>query len=184
MLNPDAGAARRKRPAGFSRLGLCFGLAATTFFGLVALPESAPGSAGTTVPVPIQTPDGKKIYGTVCGACHQAGGTGVQGMYPPLAGSEWVTGDEGRLIRIVLHGLTGKIEVKGTTYSSTMPPFGSALKDAEVAAVATYIRGNFGNKAPAVKPATVARVRAATASRKKPWTAGELTAATRAPAKN
>lgn len=155
--------------ASWRRVGFTF---AATLLGLAVLPNSASAQAA----------NGAKIYGTVCGACHQAQGTGVHGIFPPLAGSEWVTGSEERLIRIILHGLTGDIEVNGETYSSTMPPFGSAMKDAEVAAVATYIRTNFTNKAPPVTVATVAKIRAATAARKKPWTAKELAAFAKAKA--
>ena len=146
---------------------------AAALFGVVAVASS----------VSAQAANGAKIYGTVCGACHQAQGTGVHGMYPPLAGSEWVTGSEERLIRVILHGLTGEIQVNGETYNSMMPPFGAAMKDAEVAAVASYIRSSFTNKAPPVTAATVAKVRAATASRKTPWTAKELAAFAKAPAK-
>lgn len=141
--------------------------------------ESAePGVAVREVhatPVSAQA-DGKKIYNTVCAACHQTNGKGIAGTFPPVAGSEWVTGDKGQVIKIILHGLTGEIGVAGEVYNSTMAPFGSALKDAEIAAVATYIRTNFGNQASPVTAAEVARVRAETKSRTKPWTAHELMA--------
>lgn len=143
------------------RLGLCGGVAVAALLGL--------GSEASA-----QAADGKKVYGTVCAACHQADGSGVPGMYPPIAGSEWVTGDPGRLLRIIIGGVTGEIEVKGETYSSTMPPFGGAFKDPEIAALATYMRSNFGNKATPVTAAQVAEVRKATATRKTPWTAKEL----------
>ena len=121
-----------------------------------------------------QGPDGKQVFATTCAACHQASGLGVEGTYPPLAGSEWVTGDDGKLVRIVLHGLTGPVEIAGETYSGAMPPWGGVLKDPEVAAVLTYIRGAWGNKAAPVTEARVASIRAATAARKTPWTAPEL----------
>ena len=98
----------------------------------------------------------------------------MEESYPPLAGSEWVTKGAGRLVCIILHGLTGDIEVAGETYSGLMPPWGGALKDAEIAAVASYVRASFGNKAAPVTAATVARVRAASAGRTTPWTAAEL----------
>lgn len=123
---------------------------------------------------PAAQEDGKKLYGSTCGACHQTDGSGVMGVFPPLAGSEWVTADEERLVKIILHGLTGDIEVDGEMYSGSMPPFGSALKDAQIAAVATYVRTSWGNKASAVDAATVARIRKATLARKTPWTAKEL----------
>src|SRR5258705_4924492 len=104
---------------------------------------TAPATAQTTA----QGPDGKVVYSTTCAACHQATGEGVEGTYPPLAGSEWVNGDEAKVIRIVLHGLTGPVEVAGETYSGMMPPWGGVLKDPELAAVLTYVRSAWGNKA-------------------------------------
>jgi mono/diheme cytochrome c family protein len=121
-----------------------------------------------------QGPDGKQVYSTTCAACHQATGLGVEGTYPPLAGSEIVEGDEGKVVRIVLHGLTGPVEVAGETYSGAMPPWGGVLKDPEIAAVVTYVRGAWGNHAAPVTAAKVASIRASTAARKTPWTAPEL----------
>ena len=122
--------------------------------------------------------EGKKVYNRVCAACHQVSGDGVEGTFPPLTESEWVTGDKGRLVRVILHGLTGPITVNGESYSGMMPPWGAALKDAEVAAVATYVRSSFGNKASAVTAAEVTTIRAASKGRSTPWTAKELVAAT------
>lgn len=150
------------------------GLIAAAMLGLAALPGTGSAQAA-----------GARVYGTVCGACHQAQGTGVHGMFPPLAGSEWVTGPETRLVKIIMHGVTGDIEVNREIYSSTMPPFGSALSDGDIAAVATYIRSNFTNKAAPITEATVAKVRSEHASRSAPWTVAELNAAvkTAAPAR-
>src|SRR5439155_5056989 len=131
---------------------------------------------GTTTTAAAQSPDGKVVFSTTCAACHQATGEGVEGTYPPLAGSELANGDEAKLIRIVLHGLTGPVEVAGETYSGMMPPWGGILKDADVAAVLTYVRSAWGNKAAPVTAAKVAAIRAATASRTTPWTAAELAA--------
>ena len=121
-----------------------------------------------------QAPDGKKVYSATCAACHQPTGQGASGTYPPLAGSEIVTGDEAKLIRVVLHGLTGEIEVQGETFNGAMPAWGPTLKDDDIAAVLTYVRSTWGNKAAPVSAATVAQIRAATAARKTPWTAAEL----------
>ena len=63
----------------------------------------------------------------MCIACHQANGLGVPSVYPPLAGSEWVIGNEERIFSIVLHGLNGPIEVKGLTYANVMAPLGEVL---------------------------------------------------------
>jgi mono/diheme cytochrome c family protein len=118
--------------------------------------------------------DGGQIFTTRCAACHQADGSGIPDMFPPLAGSEWLNGDPGRPIRILLHGLEGEVQVKGETYSGTMPAWGGALNDAEIAAVLTYARSHLGNKAGPVTAEEVAKLRAATASRKTPWTAKDL----------
>ena len=123
-----------------------------------------------------QLPDGKSVYATTCAACHQATGEGVSGVFPPLAGSEWVSAEEAKVVRILLHGVTGPIEVAGETFNGMMPPWGPTMKDADIAAVLTYVRSAWGNKGTPITAASVAKVRAATASRTTPWTAAELAA--------
>lgn len=99
-----------------------------------------------------QAVDGKAVYDANCAACHQGAGTGLPGVFPPLDGSEWVTGTPIVVANILLHGLEGEIEVAGTTYSGSMPPF-PQLSDAELAGVTTYIRGAWGNNAEPVDAA-------------------------------
>lgn len=101
---------------------------------------------------------GGELYNTYCASCHQGDGKGAPPRYPPLAGTEWVTGDKQRLISIILNGLEKPIEVKGESYSNAMPQH-SFLSNEEVAAVATYIRQNFGNNASAVGAEDVGAVR-------------------------
>jgi mono/diheme cytochrome c family protein len=99
---------------------------------------------------------GKTTY-MLCSACHAPDGSGLVGgvaVAPPLAGSEWVTGPASNVIRIQLRGLMGPITVKGTEYNSAMPPTG--LPDEATAAVLTYVRNSFGNKA---APVTVDQVK-------------------------
>ena len=122
---------------------------------------------------PAATRTGAQIFSSTCAACHQAKGEGTD-TYPPLAGSEWVQGDESRVVRIILHGLIGDVEVQGQVYNGAMPAWGPSLSDAEIAAVATYIRSSFGNKALPITEATVAAARAANAGRTTPWTIPEL----------
>lgn len=148
--------------AAFALLGL-YGL------GSVLAPGSSP------VPALAAPPDGQQVYMTRCMSCHQVNGQGISGVFPPLDKSDWVTGDKERLIKVVLHGLSGPIDVNGVKYSGAMPPWGTFLKDDETAALLTYIRTSWSNKADKVTPEEVAKVRAATADRKKPWTAAELT---------
>lgn len=103
---------------------------------------------------------GKQVFESTCAMCHQVDGAGVPAVFPPLAGSEYVTGDKARLIAIPVHGLSGKITVKGQEYTGSMPAL-DTLTDAEVADVLTYVRASFGNKAGPVTADEVAAVRAA-----------------------
>ena len=98
---------------------------------------------------------------------------GLPPIYPPLAGSEWVNGSPERVIRIVVYGLKGEVHVKGTTFNAAaMPVFGQvpgsaySWSDDKIAAVLTYIRQEWGNKAPAITPEQVAAVRTSVGSRK------------------
>jgi mono/diheme cytochrome c family protein len=109
---------------------------------------------------------GKEIYSRegYCMTCHQPDGKGLSASgFPPLAGTTWVTGNEERLIKAVLKGLQGPIEVENVKYGGHVPmtPFEGLLKDDEVAAVLTYVRNSFGNKASAITPAKVKEVREA-----------------------
>ncbi len=117
---------------------------------------------------------GTAIYARHCQACHQASGAGVAGAFPPVVGSEWVTGDATVVVRILLHGLQGPVTVRGTTYVGAMPAWRDVLSDAEIAAVATYIRQWAPNAASPVSTEAVATERAAHAARTTPWTAAEL----------
>jgi cytochrome c6 len=89
--------------------------------------------------------DGQKLFLDNCAACHQRTGMGVPGAFPALNGSKIVLGDPKGPIGRVLLGKGG------------MPAFQSELSDADIAAVLTYVRGAWTNKA---KPITVAQVAA------------------------
>lgn len=107
--------------------------------------------------------DGETLFigKATCVNCHQADGRGVPGVFPPLAGNPHVTeGDGSYVARTILHGRTGRLEIDGQVFDTTMPPVGvqQGLTDAEVAAAATYVRNAWGNQASAV---TVDQVRAA-----------------------
>ena len=102
--------------------------------------------------------DGKQLFTAHCVACHQASGKGLPGVFPPLDGSEWVQGDERTLANILLHGIEGEISVAGTAYKGAMPAF-KQLGDAELAALASHVRGEWSNKAAALKPELFARER-------------------------
>lgn len=127
--------------------------------------------------------DGKQLYAAQCVACHQASGKGLAGVFPPLDASEWVTGDERIVANILLHGIVGEITVAGVAYKGNMPAF-KQLGDAELAALASHIRGAWSNKATPVKPELIAQERKA-GTRATPFAGGaELKAlATQAPTK-
>ncbi|SEB25950.1 cytochrome c [Variovorax sp. YR216] len=99
------------------------------------------------IPKPGQRVDGKQVFTANCVACHQATGLGLPGAFPPLDGSEWVQGDERILANILLHGVTGPITVNGANFAGAMPAF-DRLSDAELAAVASYVRASWSNKSP------------------------------------
>jgi mono/diheme cytochrome c family protein len=122
---------------------------------------------------------GGQIYQELCAACHGADALGTPKpelgttMAPPLAGSPRVSGHRDYIVKAVLHGVTGPVD--GRTYTDVMLPM--ATNDDEwVAAVSSYVRASFGNRAGPVAPADVARVRAATSTRAASWTVAELTA--------
>lgn len=115
--------------------------------------------------------DGKQLYGAKCAACHQGSGLGVAGVFPPVAASEWVIGDEKILTNILLHGVNGEMIVKGNTYKGAMPAWKS-LSDDELAAVLTYIRSDWGNAAPPIKAETIKSQRELTKARTEPYAGG------------
>lgn len=120
---------------------------------------------------------GKAVYNTTCIACHQATGLGLPPVFPPLKGSDWVSAPKpGRIVRIVLHGASGPIKVNGAAFNGAMPGHAAQLTDEKIAAVITYIRQEYGNKASAVSTEYVAAARAAFKDRAAPWTEAELLA--------
>jgi mono/diheme cytochrome c family protein len=117
-----------------------------------------------------------------CGTCHGEDGKGaIVGIYPPLVESEWIE-DEELLVKIILKGLWGKIEVKGVEYDPAkgippMTPFEGMMSDQEVANVTTYTRVAFrGNKviAELTTEETVTKIRAAIADKQGFYTPEEL----------
>lgn len=119
---------------------------------------------------------GKKVYETYCQICHQATGLGLPGQFPPLAGSEWVLPEKpDRIIRIVLNGLAGPIEVNGAQFNGAMFAFKDMpLTDEDIANVLSYIRNTWGNKASEVTADQVKAIRGDVSGRGTPWSAPEL----------
>jgi mono/diheme cytochrome c family protein len=120
---------------------------------------------------------GMQVYNRpTCGACHQPNGMGTPGTFPPLAGAEWVMEkDPSRVIRIVLDGLTGPIQVRGQAYNSQMPGWRTQISELEIAQVITYVRKSWGNTADPVTPEQVAAIKKETEGRNGAlWTVDEL----------
>jgi mono/diheme cytochrome c family protein len=120
---------------------------------------------------------GKAVYDSVCGICHGADGLGKPGQAPGLAGSEWViTKGFSRLAHIPLAGMIGPIQVKGQDWNMAMAAMGAALTDDDLAAVLTYIRSSWGNKASPVTGEDIKKIRADIGGSPKPLTGPELLA--------
>jgi mono/diheme cytochrome c family protein len=158
-------------------LGLALGLVVWAMaYIFVAHPDAAadlgdrrPPQALTQGTAGAGTVDGGQLFVAKCQACHQANGQGLPGVFPPLAGSSWVKETPDFPIQIVLHGLNGPVDVAGATYNGAMPTFADQMTDAELAALLSFIRGAWGNAAPAVDAARIAAERQRTAGRNAPW---------------
>jgi putative membrane-bound dehydrogenase-like protein len=116
---------------------------------------------------------GAEIYGMTCVACHQPTGAGLEGAFPPLDGSDWLTGDPGVPVRIVTGGLQGPVKVGGHDFNAVMPAHVD-LDDQKVSDVLTYARQSWSNDAAPVTPAQVKEIRERYKGRTAPWTAAEL----------
>jgi putative membrane-bound dehydrogenase-like protein len=171
------------------------GATGTVLYDDVSLTEVAGGSgakgmiaalAARANPAPVAPPKEKKfkadpavherglaVYSLTCVACHQPTGAGLENAFPPLDGSDWLTGDPTLPIRIVIGGLQGPVKVSGKDYNAVMPPHVD-LDDQKISDVLTYVRQSWSNDASAVTPAQVKEVRAQMKDRKAPWTASEL----------
>jgi mono/diheme cytochrome c family protein len=101
---------------------------------------------------------GEIVYETYCLACHQADGSGVPNLNPPLIKTRWTTGDKKVLISVILKGMDEEIEVDGESYHNVMPPM-AHLSDEEIADVLTYVRNNFTNNASEISTREVKAVR-------------------------
>lgn len=122
---------------------------------------------------------GKELYEreSYCGTCHQEQGQGLAASgYPPLRQSKWVTENKERLIKLTLKGLYGPMTVLNRQYKGIVPmtPFEGLMNDQEVAAVLTYVRNSFGNRASVVTQQEVAQVRARISSKEGFYIAKEL----------
>jgi mono/diheme cytochrome c family protein len=174
----------KAEPAPLAQLAKLTGTSVRSRVEKVSALMTWPGKPGA-IPepeVPPLTPEqqerfdlGKTLFSGICAACHQPHGLGVEGLAPPLVDSEWVVGSEQRLARMILHGVTGPIQVNGRIYRLDMPGLG-IFTDEQVAAILTYIRREWEHTAPPVEPATVKAIREATRDRTEGWREAELKA--------
>ncbi|UGU16586.1 cytochrome c [Sinomicrobium kalidii] len=117
----------------------------------------------TEKPIPVKQaeaayPEGEKVYKQYCATCHQANGSGVPNLNPPLRETTYVTGDKTELIRIIINGSDAGLEVNGQTYANVMPPH-DFLSDRQIAQLLSYIRNSFGNTATPVAEKEVKVIR-------------------------
>jgi mono/diheme cytochrome c family protein len=166
-MHRDSGMARRHRQMQRRHRQMMNALPSTDDAEPSERQQRAPSGAAVTAAA------GESLYGQHCASCHGRQGAGL-GPFPPLAGSEWVTGEEDTAIRVLLHGLQGRIEVAGRTYNNVMPAFGRRLSDDEVAALLSFVRSAWGNKAEAVSAEDVTESRRKHAGRSQPWTVSQL----------
>ena len=119
---------------------------------------------------------GKTVFESVCALCHNPDGMGKPNQAPPLAGSEWVMAAPSRLIRIPLYGLNGPITVKGQkmVFPTGMLAMGAALPEDDLAAVLTYMRNSWGNKASIITPAQIKAIKTEVGNRPQGFTPEEI----------
>ena len=137
-----------------------------------APPEISPSEISTTP----ESFNGERLFTAYCLACHGGDGHGSHAA-PPLVGSPWAAGPPSRVVRIILNGVRGPIEVGGgLTFNREMPGFGRALTDTQIAGLVTYVRNAFGRSVGAITSEDVAGIRSATRDRTSYWSAEELLA--------
>jgi nitrite reductase (NO-forming) len=129
---------------------------------MASVTTAAASNAAGTLSQDEQVAAGKSLFAGTCSVCHQENGAGLPGVFPPLAGSDYLAShSKEEIVRIVLNGLTGPVKVNGQDYNSVMPPM-SQLTDDEVANILTYVQTGFGNKGARVLTDEVTAIRAAT----------------------
>ncbi len=96
---------------------------------------------------------GNEVYNAQCITCHMEKGEGIEGVFPPVAKSDYLMADKNRSIRQILEGASGEMKVNGKIYNGEMPAID--LSDEQVSDVLNYVRNSWGNKGAAVTPEEV-----------------------------
>jgi nitrite reductase (NO-forming) len=125
---------------------------------LAAVSKAAAAAKSGDLTLEQQVEAGKDLFAGTCSTCHQPDGAGLQGVFPPLARSDYLARDPRRLPSVILHGLTGKVTVNGSEYNSVMPPM-TQLTDDEVANISTYVLNSWGNPGGRVTKSEAAAIR-------------------------
>jgi nitrite reductase (NO-forming) len=126
---------------------------------MAAVSKAAAAAASGNLTLQDQINAGKALFNGTCSVCHQPTGTGLPGVFPPLAKSDFLNADPKRAVGIVVHGLTGKVTVNGNEFNSVMPPM-NQLNDDEVANILTYVLNSWDNKGGQIHAADVKAERA------------------------
>ena len=127
---------------------------------LTSVSEATAAAASGTLTLEQQVKAGGALFNGTCSTCHQGSGTGLPGVFPPLAKSDYLAADPKRAIGFVLHGLTGKVTVNGQEYNSVMPPM-TQLNDDEIANILTFVLNSWGNPGGRISTDDVVKARAA-----------------------
>ena len=127
---------------------------------LQAVATAAASAKSGALSVEEQIEAGKALFAGTCSTCHQPEGQGMEGVFPPLAKSDYIAADPKRVPSVILHGLVGPVKVNGQDYNSNMPPM-SQLTDDEVANISTYVLNSWGNPGGRVTSAEAAAIRQA-----------------------
>jgi mono/diheme cytochrome c family protein len=101
---------------------------------------------------------GRRLFTSICAACHQPTGRGLPNVFPPLAGSDFLNADNYRARKTVIFGRQGEVVVNGMKFNNSMPSF--PLADQDVANVLTFVYNSFGNSGLEVTPEEVKVLRA------------------------
>lgn len=100
---------------------------------------------------------GKEIYQLNCISCHMERGEGLEGIFPPIAKSDYMLADKKRAIQQTLYGVSGSMTVNGVTYNGEMNAFD--LTDDQMSDLMNYIFNSFGNAQGVISPADVKAAR-------------------------
>jgi ubiquinol-cytochrome c reductase cytochrome b subunit len=167
--NPSRQISRRPWVVGLTAISLVVAIGLSLFSQLAIQKEQADAHQGPFAPpvvaaavtgggsAPAVNQHGAQVFSQNCASCHQANGLGTPSVFPPLGGNPDVTGPATPVIHTVLYGLAGK-KIGGVSYTAQMPAWKTNLTNADIAAVISYVRASFGNKAAAVTEADVAKV--------------------------